>query len=346
MFGRRQHSNDPTETLPDYGRRYLEHVISEYKTAKLMSPPPAAVEEVFKRYAAKPDSLTWADLCLIERALLELQPFPTIKRRAWGLRDKYREVAGSAEYNAYIASHPPNESDARTDPEEVRADLVRVLDALHWNYALFPIRERLRGAIINRIAGRILVAGLVMAGLASWCALYDEEMLATMLVVAFAGCLGGFMSLQQRIGSVPSDGDPLPSIFQLGVARTTLYLAPLSGAIFAVLLYFIFLGNLVDGGLFPKIEDPLYFKLGYLELGAGPYTGQNFAKLIVWSFIAGFAERFVPDILDRLVSRANTSQAPPASPAPPFSGQSPPAGAGGTPAVNSRYWSAPSSPPQ
>jgi hypothetical protein len=33
-----------------------------------------------------------------------------------------------------------------------------------------------------------------------------------------------------------------------------------------------------------------------------PASGADLANLIVWSFVAGFAERFVPDVLTRLAS--------------------------------------------
>jgi hypothetical protein len=80
-----------------------------------------------------------------------------------------------------------------------------------------------------------------------------------------------------------------------------------SGAIFAAILYMLFTGTFLTGNVFPEIATPAEKLKDALPFGAfatstGPATGIDFSKLLVWSFIAGFAERLVPDALSRIVA--------------------------------------------
>lgn len=75
----------------------------------------------------------------------------------------------------------------------------------------------------------------------------------------------------------------------------TLVGTQLLGAVFASILLFAFIGGLVQGSLFPKIEAHSWIALSFRV--------PDWSKLLVWSFIAGFSERFVPDLLDNLILR-------------------------------------------
>jgi hypothetical protein len=314
------HSREP---LPDFGLRYLQHILAEYATLppELAAKTPAAVQAILNEaIASPPATLTWGDLFVLEKNMLAVQPELTVRRRAWGMRDAYRELFGQKQYDVYMASKPPNENECKID--DIRADLDRLLDSLHWSYALTPIRERMRNGLIRFIGNWVFWGGIVALILARWAAQDDQTLVATLLILMLAGALGGFMSLLQRIQNTPTGGDPLISIFEIQNGAFSLYLAPVSGAIFAVLLYLIFLGKLVSGGIFPEGLTPFHLSWGPVHWTADPQmTPDNYAKLVVWSFIAGFAERFVPDTLDRLVSRAREAEGPskvPAAPQPPF----------------------------
>jgi hypothetical protein len=74
----------------------------------------------------------------------------------------------------------------------------------------------------------------------------------------------------------------------------------------AVIFYFLMRSGLLGGTLFLeelKFEDD------------STKFVSNFAKLIVWSFIAGWSERLVPETLERTESSAKSSEPkkPPAS---------------------------------
>jgi hypothetical protein len=312
------------EMLPDFGVRYLHHILAEYATL----PPdltvriPAAVQAIINAASANPPAImTWGDLFVLEKTMLAIQPELTVRRRAWGMRDAYRELFGQKQYDVYLASKPPNENESGID--DVRADLDRLLDSLHWSYALTPIRERMRNGLIRFIGNCVFWSAIALLILAWWAAQYDQTLVATLLILMLAGSLGGFMSLLQRIQNTPTGGDPLISILVVQNGAFSLYLAPISGAIFAVLLFLIFLGGLLSGAIFPEHLTHFHLWWGPVQWdGPAPATA-DYAKLVVWCFIAGFAERLVPDTLDRLVNRAREAEGPtkvPAAPQPPFAG--------------------------
>jgi hypothetical protein len=166
----------------------------------------------------------------------------------------------------------------------------------------------------------------------------------TVASVACAGIVGGCVSMLQRIQSAPTEGDALFNLAALTNGWRGLSLSPLYGAIFASLLFVLFAAGILKGTVFPKIETvgsettqpaatttetaanpnasptptpvptpsatPTSRVLQVKDFlkETGPKDGVSFALLMIWSFIAGFAERLVPDTLNRLVAKTEAIQ--------------------------------------
>jgi hypothetical protein len=128
------------------------------------------------------------------------------------------------------------------------------------------------------------------------------------LVVA-AGMLGALFSSLIRLYHVDEAGPAL-------ITRTVQYLGPylimyslvppVIGAISATVIYLMFVGKFLQGGLFPvmdclhgsKCETVLELMKDYW-----PKTPPDYGKALVWAFIAGFSERFVPNLLQSLAAK-------------------------------------------
>jgi hypothetical protein len=64
-----------------------------------------------------------------------------------------------------------------------------------------------------------------------------------------------------------------------------------TGGTFAILLLLFFWGGLISGQLFPNVR---------FSDGMTIYIHTEFAKLGVWSFIAGFSERLLPQLINNI----------------------------------------------
>ncbi len=131
----------------------------------------------------------------------------------------------------------------------------------------------------------------------------------TVIVVLISGMCGGFISSCRRLFQLDPGPDILAACKMLQSDRARLIGKPILGAAFALALYLLFISHMITGALFPNVEIAgTGSVMGFQNFFGGTVTATSgdFAKLLVWSFIAGFAEQFVPDILDRFSSKAST----------------------------------------
>lgn len=133
------------------------------------------------------------------------------------------------------------------------------------------------------------------------------------LFAILAGALGAFMSTLVRLYHY----DGLPKLVESqGVDRPrrsdlTIYalVPPVVGALAAAILFIAFAAGLVQGGsIFPNFAcragDGLCGSFDSFINGYGPADATDYARTLVWCFIAGFAERLVPDKLKGLAAGA------------------------------------------
>jgi len=81
--------------------------------------------------------------------------------------------------------------------------------------------------------------------------------------------------------------------------------------VFALVLYMMFISGLVSGDIFPKFvhatieEGGAYANMKGFVTIVDPESYKDVAKILVWSFIAGYSERFVPNLIARTLNTVN-----------------------------------------
>jgi lipid-A-disaccharide synthase-like uncharacterized protein len=143
---------------------------------------------------------------------------------------------------------------------------------------------------------------------------------SVLLDVAVAGLFGGYFSVLTRVGSLRWQTDYAVNYQRVDKLfwniAGTFCVSMFEGAVAALILYTVFAAGLVKGDLFPVVNLQSGTPAPEPALHEGLWHHFNGApKLVVWSVLAGFSERLVPDFLSALEKKDRS--ATPAPPKPP-----------------------------
>lgn len=343
------------------GLRPLENLIRKAYDVRAKYRSIAGPKEFDEYLASKPPDLT----TILIAPPTNGQPVPPPASASTALAPAPDGPPPQPAQPAHPESNPMPES-AEIMLRVLRADVRYLLGKFYLYYAMLPMRENLREHLTTRavrLTKWILVAIMIFMALSFGGGQLFSGTFAQYLgafgpiigSVAFAGIVGGCVSMLQRIQSSPTEGDALFNLAALTNGWRGLSLSPLYGGIFASLLFILFAAGILQGSVFPKIEtlkkpaeavqsateneatpveesttastdvpkqqkpdpnvarlpaaaDNQVLRIKDFLTHTGPSDGVSFALLLIWSFVAGFAERLVPDTLNRLVAKTEALQ--------------------------------------
>ena len=243
-----------------FAQKYFTLLVGQYKTMSTTVVDPAARLEADRVVEIPVEKISWEQIYRLELAMLKLEPKESLCRKAWILREEYQEVASPTEYAQYLASKLPVADPATVNEAALRADLVKIQEELNWAYIILWVYEEFRSKLTRRIVIMALCAGVVFGvflQLANWNLWGElpEWSKPTLLTVAFAGMIGGFISTLRRIQTTKLDWNSDLSLIELEKGQGSIYISPFLGAVFAIVLYVLFASGLLKGALFPNFDD-------------------------------------------------------------------------------------------
>jgi hypothetical protein len=324
---------------------YLRQLRSEFEAidpamATSARPEEAAAYARLKQYVddyVPPDdpaattptaSPEWWMVYKIERALIRTQSEVALRAKQWGLEEEYVYFAGQDRFDRLKNSLAKQPDQMNLD--ELREYLDALLREIHWLDTVRPAPYRKRKEILRSVGS--LLSGLLCAlfvllmvawfsGSAvvwpwwlAWLSWTSRIWVPPLVFVVVAGAMGALVSFTQRVQSAPAYLNPLADLYELSRQRAMVPLLVASGILGALLLYVSVCAHLIEGSLFPTIHSSptttsSVDTLAFLTQ-TGPESGTDYAKLLLWSFVAGFSERFIPNTLQRFIGKIDTPSEP------------------------------------
>ena len=167
---------------------------------------------------------------------------------------------------------------------------------------------------LTKLYWHLAVSGIIAFGSCA-IAMFAARMGAysdIMLLVFCAGSVGAVINNYYRLAKLSEVDKVAIEALDGTVFTMQIYVSVLISGVLGLVMYGLFLSGLLQGDLFPKFKNTAQDIENIFTLLHVVIPSQNIdtAKAIVWAFIAGFSERLVPNVLDRLINQASALRDP------------------------------------
>lgn len=236
-------------------------------------------------------------------------------------------------YRRLTGRRPP---DPPTSEKDRRHYCLNLMDEIQYHRVIAGFADSSFGEVLRPavkwLAGALVVATILTLIDVTWIPqsppTRDVRYLPCSLLAACAtaGAIGSYISVLRRLKShMKSRMDPFEFAEAVRRGRPTMYNSLIAGALFGVGAYFLIASGFFHiAPLYPALGKPKIdsarAKSNWFEGQAGyrptesksdetglllayPQSGGDYARLIILCFVAGFLERLIPDVLDKMAKK-------------------------------------------
>lgn len=159
-------------------------------------------------------------------------------------------------------------------------------------------RQQALNTVWERLLMIFLVIGILAAVMAVWGVTREARVPA--LIFLF-GNLGSYVGIHRKLGELNDE-----AIIGLSKSWLGLLVPSFVGGILAFVLHLLFQSKIIGGQLFPLyVPDTLSSGHESFEMitAVHLYDASDYAKLLFWSFFAGFNQQYAVDIIESVKTK-------------------------------------------